>query len=71
MDLTVTVTMETDPGFVAALEQARKSFAEGGIPIGGAIVDANGKIIGRGHNERVQKGSPILHVSFGQAVAFP
>ncbi len=44
----------------AALEQARKSFAEGGIPIGSVLVH-NGKIIGAGHNQRIQKGSPILH----------
>ncbi len=44
----------------AALEQARKSFAEGGIPIGSVLIH-NGKIIGAGHNQRIQKGSPILH----------
>ena len=44
----------------AALEEARKGYEEGGIPIGSVLVH-NGKIIGRGHNRRVQKGSPILH----------
>ncbi len=44
----------------AAIEEARAGFAEGGIPIGSVIVHA-GRIIGRGHNRRVQKGSPILH----------
>lgn len=44
----------------AAIEQAREGLAEGGIPIGAVIVH-NGKIIGRGHNRRVQKGSAILH----------
>ncbi|MCB0547616.1 MAG: nucleoside deaminase [Phaeodactylibacter sp.] len=44
----------------AALEEARKGYAEGGIPIGSVLVH-KGKIIGRGHNRRVQKGSPILH----------
>ena len=44
----------------AAIEEARKGLAEGGIPIGSVIVH-NGKIIGRGHNRRVQKGSAILH----------
>lgn len=53
--------MASDPGFLAALAEARRSFAEGGIPIGACAVDANGKILGQGHNERVQKGSPILH----------
>ena len=44
----------------AAVEEARKGLAEGGIPIGSVLVH-NGKIIGRGHNRRVQKGSAILH----------
>ncbi|GMU85753.1 MAG: tRNA-specific adenosine deaminase [Ignavibacteriales bacterium] len=44
----------------AAIEEARKGAEEGGIPIGSVIV-YNGKIIGRGHNRRVQKGSAILH----------
>jgi len=43
-----------------ALEQANKSLAEGGIPIGAVLVKDN-KIIGRGHNQRVQKENPILH----------
>ena len=44
----------------AAIEEARKGLAEGGIPIGSVLVH-NGKIIGRGHNRRVQKASAILH----------
>jgi cytosine deaminase len=44
----------------AAIEEAQKGLAEGGIPIGSVIVH-NNKIIGRGHNRRVQSGSPILH----------
>jgi creatinine deaminase len=44
----------------AAIEEAQKGLAEGGIPIGSVIVH-NNKIIGRGHNRRVQNGSPILH----------
>jgi cytosine/creatinine deaminase len=44
----------------AAIEEARKGLDEGGIPIGSVIVHEN-KIIGRGHNRRVQKGSAILH----------
>ncbi len=44
----------------AAYEEAQKGLAEGGIPIGSVIVH-DGKIIGRGHNRRVQQGSPILH----------
>jgi cytosine deaminase len=44
----------------AAIDEARKGLAEGGIPIGSVLVK-DGKIIGRGHNQRVQKGSPTLH----------
>ena len=44
----------------AAIEEARMGLAEGGIPIGSVLV-LHGKIIGRGHNRRVQKGSAILH----------
>jgi len=49
-----------DPFLTAALEQARKSLSEGGIPIGSVLVH-DGKIIGRGHNCRVQTGSAIDH----------
>ena len=44
----------------AALDEARKGLAEGGIPIGSVLVYKD-EIIGRGHNRRVQNGSPILH----------
>ena len=44
----------------AAIEEARKGFDEGGIPIGSVLVH-RGQIIGRGHNRRVQRGSPTLH----------
>ena len=44
----------------AAIEEAKEGLSEGGIPIG-AIIVYSGKIIGRGHNKRVQKGSAILH----------
>ena len=44
----------------AAIDEAKQGLSEGGIPIGSVIVH-NGKIIGRGHNRRVQKGSVILH----------
>jgi cytosine deaminase len=44
----------------AAIEEARKGLDVGGIPIGSVIVH-DGKIIGRGHNRRVQKGSAVLH----------
>ncbi len=44
----------------AAIEEAKKGLAEGGIPIGSVLV-IDGRIVGRGHNRRVQKGSAILH----------
>ena len=44
----------------AAIDEARKGLAEGGIPIGSVLV-LDGKIIGRGHNQRVQRGSVIHH----------
>jgi len=49
-----------DPFLEAAIEQARKSLSEGGIPIGAVLV-SEGRIIGRGHNCRVQTGSAIDH----------
>lgn len=55
--------MEQDPGFIAAVEEAKQGLAEGGVPIGAALVSKDGKILGRGHNMRVQKGSAVLHVS--------
>ena len=48
-------------GFLqAAIEEARLGLAEGGIPIGSVLV-IDGRIVGRGHNRRVQRGSAILH----------
>ena len=44
----------------AAIDEAKKGLAEGGIPIGSVLV-IDAKIVGRGHNRRVQKGSAILH----------
>jgi cytosine deaminase len=52
--------MTNDPYLRAAIEQAQKSLSEGGIPIGSVLVHDN-KIIGAGHNCRVQTGSPIDH----------
>lgn len=52
--------MTTDPFMQAAIEEAQKGLAEGGIPIGSVLV-IDGKIVGRGHNQRVQKGSCTLH----------
>jgi cytosine deaminase len=49
-----------DPFLDAAIAEAELGLAEGGIPIGSVLVH-DGKILGRGHNRRVQKGSPTLH----------
>jgi creatinine deaminase len=49
-----------DPFLEAAIEEAKKGLASGGIPIGSILV-CDGKIIGRGHNRRVQQGSVIHH----------
>ena len=54
--------MEEDQGFLAAVEEAKKGAQEGGVPIGACLVSKDGKILGRGHNLRVQKGSATLHV---------
>ncbi len=45
----------------AAIDEARKSLAEGGIPIGCALIDPAGTIVARGHNRRVQTGDPTSH----------
>jgi len=49
------------PWLDAAIEQAEKSWVEGGIPIGSTLVDNKGTIVSRGHNERVQSGDPTAH----------
>ena len=50
-----------------ALEEARAGLAEGGIPIGAALIGADGQVLGRGHNRRVQDGDPSVH---GETAAF-
>ena len=50
-----------------ALSEAQKGLAEGGLPIGAAIFDASGRLVGAGHNRRVQNGDPSLH---GETDAF-
>jgi creatinine deaminase len=63
--------MKTEPIYVemlaVALAEARKGLAEGGLPIGAAIFDAGGRLIGAGHNRRVQNGDPSAH---GETDAF-
>ncbi len=49
-----------DPFLQAAIDEARTGLSEGGIPIGSVLV-IDGRIVGRGHNRRVQRGSSILH----------
>lgn len=50
-----------------AIEEARIGLSEGGIPIGAAIFDQNGALLGKGHNRRVQEGDPSVH---GETDAF-
>ena len=50
-----------------AIEEARTGLSEGGIPIGAALFDKNGKVLGRGHNRRVQENDPSVH---GETDAF-
>ena len=50
-----------------ALAEARRGLKEGGIPIGAAIFDASGRLLGKGHNRRVQNGDPSMH---GETDAF-
>lgn len=50
-----------------ALAEARKGLEEGGIPIGAAIFDEDGRLVGAGHNRRVQNGDPSMH---GETDAF-
>jgi cytosine/creatinine deaminase len=50
-----------------ALEEARRSLSEGGVPVGAALFDAAGHLLGRGRNRRVQEGDPSVH---GETDAF-
>ena len=50
-----------------AIEEARQGLAEGGIPIGAALFDRSGNLLGRGHNRRVQENDPSIH---GETDAF-
>lgn len=50
-----------------AIEEAKTGLAEGGIPIGGAIFDLEGNLVGRGHNRRIQEDDPSIH---GETDAF-
>jgi cytosine deaminase len=50
-----------------AIKEARQGLAEGGIPIGAALFDAQGSLLGRGHNRRIQENDPSIH---GETDAF-
>ncbi|HDQ07447.1 MAG TPA: nucleoside deaminase [Methanoculleus sp.] len=52
--------LSKDECMEAAIEEARQGLSEGGIPIG-SVLAIDGRIVGRGHNRRVQKGSAVLH----------
>lgn len=60
MALVTEPSSSSDPFLRAAIEEAEAGLREGGIPIGSVLVH-DGRILGRGHNRRVQRGSPILH----------
>ncbi len=57
----MTLSEQMRPWLDAAIEQAEKSWREGGIPIGSVLVDAQGAIVARGHNMRVQADDPTAH----------
>ena len=63
--------MKGEPDYRAmleiAIEEARLGLSEGGIPIGAALFDQGGKLLGRGHNRRVQENDPSVH---GETDAF-
>jgi creatinine deaminase len=56
-----------DSMLAVAIEEARLGFAEGGVPVGAALFDSAGMLLGRGHNRRVQEGDPCTH---GETDAF-
>lgn len=60
-------SIDTHALLAIAIEEARTGIAEGGIPIGAALFDGNGNLLGRGHNRRVQEDDPSIH---GETDAF-
>ena len=66
-------SLRMDPGLdnhellAVAIEEAKIGLAEGGIPIGAALFDSQGNLLGRGHNRRVQENDPSVH---GETDAF-
>ncbi len=63
----MTAHEDLDAMLAVALAEARKSFDEGGIPIGAALFGSDGELLGRGHNRRVQESDPSVH---GETDAF-
>jgi cytosine deaminase len=61
------VTPDWQAMLAVAIEEAKQGLAEGGIPIGAALFDGQGRLLGRGHNRRVQEGDPSVH---GETDAF-
>jgi len=61
MDLAGKIDGMLDGLLDVAVEEARQGLAEGGIPIGAALVGPAGEVLGRGHNRRVQDGDPSMH----------
>jgi creatinine deaminase len=57
----MTETVNHDSMLSVAIEEARLGLAEGGIPIGAALFDHGGILLGRGHNRRVREGDPSIH----------
>ncbi|KAI2629725.1 putative cytosine deaminase [Hypoxylon sp. NC1633] len=53
--------MDDSKGLALAIDEARIGYEEGGIPIGAALIAADGRVLGRGRNMRVQNSNPILH----------
>ncbi|MEQ1924146.1 MAG: nucleoside deaminase [Pyrinomonadaceae bacterium] len=60
-------SIDTQSLLTIAIEEARTGLAEGGIPIGAALFDGHGALLGRGHNRRVQESDPSIH---GETDAF-
>ncbi len=63
----MTKTLDYSAMLDVAIEEARQGMEEGGIPIGAALFDKDGNLLGRGHNRRVQEGDPSVH---GETDAF-
>jgi len=61
------MTLNFEEMLAVAIEEAKKGLGEGGVPVGAAIFDGAGKLLGAGRNQRVQNGDPSVH---GETDAF-